>query len=288
MGTIRRERVFPAGSARVPIQIDQRYYGPATEPRFRDSEEDVQRWFRSIFGTLDRLPSAHVALLASSPEGNIRVWGRPPSGGGAEPLGGIAPAPHIWLNYNCFSGDQDAADNYSLLHEMGHQVDYWERNHGESRPHSCMHHVAVRNQAGCAAMLTRPHGSRTPMSSEHFAYVYADYFHFVRRGNRTTGRAGEVHRDGCTVNACASLFRRCGGQAVLPASNREVVELRYSALLETAPFVSIGMGVPSASSSQPASGSPGASGGGSRVSSYIPREGPRRQTGPMGLRQRPA
>jgi hypothetical protein len=290
MGTIRHERVYSAGSARIPMQIDQRYYGREADGRFQDTDADVQLWFQSIMDTLNHLPPEHVALLAASPEGNIRVWGRPGSGGGAEPVGGIAPAPHIWLNYDCFRAGRGAVAeiNSSLLHEMGHQVDFWQRNRGVGRPRNCMYQVAVQNPAGCAAMLTRRHGSSTRTPNEHFAYVYADYFNFVRRGRPTTGLAGEVNRDGCTVEACASLFRRCGGQAGLPASNRDVVALRYAALLQTEPFVSIGMGTAPAPSGQPASGSPGASGVAPHSSSHVPREGPRGQTGPLGLRQRPA
>ncbi|MBI4580341.1 MAG: hypothetical protein HY718_11605 [Planctomycetes bacterium] len=234
------ERHYDAGGTPVPVQVYQRYRLSRGERRWIDSPDEVERWFRIIWTTLDLLPPSHVASLAVSAEGHIRVWRRPASGGGADPLGGTTPPnPHVWLSYASWqrhdiNGRGDVS--FTLLHEMGHQFDYWEQNHGQAGPERILTHIAADNPLGCLAILRRPHASRTNQPGEHFANVYADYF-YTQRAGVSLGQASMVEE--CDRAGCEGLARRCRGRlarGTWPVRASEVLRLRYEAIEQAMAF----------------------------------------------------
>lgn len=62
--------------------------------------------------------------------------------------------------------------NYTLLHEIGHHVDWH---------FGCMSWIEAHNETGFAALMAHPHEGETQGDGEHFGDAYADYFAHPQR-----------------------------------------------------------------------------------------------------------
>lgn len=196
---------------------------------------------QKIRDTLDCLPTSHINLFGTN--GNIRLGNIPSTGGGHDPN-----IPHIRLSYDCFNGARNHSYNngrlsYTLLHEMGHIVD-------KSINPSCMSVLKREYPLGCLAIITRYHGGATSGFSEHYADIYADYFYNevgglvygVNRSDNSIRQNGQHIRCGGGCNTCASWLRLLANMR-LPRGHADLTALRYNALFQSPPFLSIDRGM---------------------------------------------
>lgn len=113
--------------------------------------------------TLARLWVHHLRLLPT-----ITAGDRPARGGGGAAHSGMPGGPYIRLNRSCFQSPWNQHGyNYTLLHEVGHIVDW---------AFDCMHRMRREDNAGFRALLAHPHSGATQGWSEHYADGVADFY----------------------------------------------------------------------------------------------------------------
>jgi hypothetical protein len=238
------EEIYQRGEARVLMQVEQRTQTRGgTVLRQSPSNEELSRLFRVIRTTLDVIPESHAGLMGVNEEAHIRVWGRPSRGGGAaRPRGTSEATPHIWLNLDVMTEERNSEGDlsFTLLHELGHQVDYWRLNHQTENRDYITTDIRDEDPIGFLCLLTRDHGSRTAFPSEHFANVYADYWYHVV-SEISWGQAEEVNRGYCSVGICeqneALARSRASRESLsMPDDDAAIVERRYQAIFDTLPF----------------------------------------------------
>jgi len=119
--------------------------------------------FSKVEHTLRLLPTAHIRKIPP-----ITVGDRPSRGGGGSATSMMPGGPYIRLNSSCFqSAWNHGHNNYTLLHEIGHIIDW---------AYGCMETMRRQDQSGYAALLIHPHHGATHGPGEHYADAYADYF----------------------------------------------------------------------------------------------------------------
>jgi hypothetical protein len=113
--------------------------------------------------TLARLWVHHLQILPP-----ITVGNRPARGGGGAAHSGMPGGPYIRLNRTCFESSWNQHGyNYTLLHEVGHIVDW---------AFDCMRHMRREDRRGFRALITHPHSGATQGWGEHYADGLADWY----------------------------------------------------------------------------------------------------------------
>ena len=136
---------------------------PRGWPVIIEGLDDDATHLQQLARTLDLLPVAHVAKLPT-----ITVGNRPDRGGGGSASRTMPGGPYIRLNVTCFSSSWNRGFyNYTLLHEVGHIID-WE--------YGCMANMRRTDHAGYQALLRHPHSGATQGDGEHYGDAYADFF----------------------------------------------------------------------------------------------------------------
>jgi hypothetical protein len=121
--------------------------------------------------SLNLLPVAHLKHIPT-----IAVGNRPPRGGGGSANPSMPGGPYIRLNRNCFNSSWNQGSyNYTLLHEVGHIIDWAYR---------CMERMRRTDPRAYRVLLQHPHRGATQGPGEHYADAYADYFSGRRLGER--------------------------------------------------------------------------------------------------------
>ena len=123
-----------------------------------------------LLRSLNVLPRSHLVLLP-----RITVGERPPAsnhprsyGGGGSAHRGMPGGPYLRLNWRIFQAPWNQGHvNYTLLHEVGHIVDWAYR---------CMQVLRRDHRSHYQVLTSHPHSGRTQGPSEHYADAYADYF----------------------------------------------------------------------------------------------------------------
>lgn len=117
----------------------------------------------ALTGTLGRLWVHHLQLVPT-----ITVGDRPARGGGGAAHSGMPGGPYIRLNRTCFQSSWNRRGyNYTLLHEVGHIVD-WAFN--------CMQRMRREDNRGFRALIAHPHSGATQGWGEHYADGLADWY----------------------------------------------------------------------------------------------------------------
>ncbi|MEP3346142.1 MAG: hypothetical protein ABJN34_00785 [Litoreibacter sp.] len=134
----------------------------------RNNLELTKMQLHRIETTLQVLPAHHLSPLA-----RIEVRQRAGAGGSANsmPDGSIGPTHFVVLDIDTFVSPWNNTDNgllYTLLHEMGHVVDW---------SHRAFTYIRQHDRAGYDAICRRIHHGRTQNQQEKFADSYAD-IHF--------------------------------------------------------------------------------------------------------------
>jgi hypothetical protein len=133
------------------------------------------------------------------------------------------------------------APSYTLLHEMGHHADWYDRNTGSTDAPLGVARARDLDPLGTLAMLWRYHGGGTKGPSEHLADTYADYFYNEIGGNAW----GQVRR---VVPPCPGGCSRWGreisrslglGAQDPPGSANQLIGWRYDALFRTPAFAGV-------------------------------------------------
>jgi hypothetical protein len=119
--------------------------------------------FQQLVTTLKLLPFNHLIHIPT-----IAVGSQPPRGGGGSASRTMRGGPYIRLNRTCFRSEWNrGAHNYTLLHEIGHIID-WE--------FGAMASLHTTNPDGHRALMDHHHSGATQSPGEHYADGYADYF----------------------------------------------------------------------------------------------------------------
>jgi hypothetical protein len=134
----------------------------------RNNLELTKIQLHRIETTLQVLPAHHLTPLA-----RIEIRQRAGAGGSANamPEGAAGPTHFVVLDIDTFVSPWNNTDNgllYTLLHEMGHVVDWSYRAFPYIRRH---------DRPGYDAICERVHHGRTQNQQEKFADTYAD-IHF--------------------------------------------------------------------------------------------------------------
>lgn len=198
-----------------------------------------------------------------------------------------ANSPFINLSFTAMRQRRNQTDNlsFTLLHELGHQIDWWRVNRQIGDEGWIVVDVRDNDPVGMYCLLTRDHGSRTRTISEHFANVYADYWYHVVAGLRWP-QADAANVGGCDVGLCERTEAQVRSRATregltLPTDRQEIVERRYDAILSTLPFR--GLSVPVSFSAAASAGEHASlSTGVPRSRANRPDVGPRRD-GTLGM-----
>src|SRR5262245_61506324 len=138
--------------------------------------DDRPEYQDRIIYTLGYLPVEHLRLLH-----HVTIRDREDyAGGSTNYVSSGHPSSGLWvmIDIDSFDPRQRAINNrppeflhYTLLHEMGHVVEY---------THSAMRYVRQRDSAGYHAMMAHPHRGGGPGGdTEHWADTYADYFFYT-------------------------------------------------------------------------------------------------------------
>ncbi len=117
----------------------------------------------ALTSTLGRLWVHHLQIVPP-----ITVGDRPPRGGGGAAHSGMPGGPYIRLNRSCFESPWNQHGyNYTLLHEVGHIVDW---------AFDCIRHMRREDLAGFRALIAHPHSGVTRGWGEHYADGLADWY----------------------------------------------------------------------------------------------------------------
>jgi len=117
----------------------------------------------ALTSTLERLWVHHIQIVPP-----VTVGDRPARGGGGAAHSGMPGGPYIRLNRTCFQSAWNLHGyNYTLLHEVGHIVD-WTFN--------CMQRMRREDNRGFRALIAHPHSGATQGWSEHYADGLADWY----------------------------------------------------------------------------------------------------------------
>ena len=117
----------------------------------------------ALTSTLQRLWVHHLQIVPP-----ITVGDRPERGGGGAAHSGMPGGPYIRLNRTCFqSAWNQHGYNYTLLHEVGHIVD-WAFN--------CIQRMRREDNRGFRALIAHPHSGATQGWGEHYADGLADWY----------------------------------------------------------------------------------------------------------------
>ena len=116
-----------------------------------------------LTNTLERLWVHHLKILPP-----ITVGDRPHRGGGGAAHSGMPGGPYIRLNRSCFQSSWNQHGyNYTLLHEVGHIIDW---------TFDCIQHMRREDNQGFRVLLAHPHSGATQGWSEHYADAVADWY----------------------------------------------------------------------------------------------------------------
>ncbi|RMG27966.1 MAG: hypothetical protein D6730_06145 [Bacteroidetes bacterium] len=127
-----------------------------------DANQVSESQIRQLVITLRLLPVNHLRHIPL-----ITVGNRPPAGGGGSAHPGMPGGPYIRLNRNIFQSPWNRGTyNYTLLHEVGHVIDW---------TYNSMSRMRRDDRAGYQALLAHTHRGRTQGPGEHFADAYADF-----------------------------------------------------------------------------------------------------------------
>lgn len=151
----------------------------------RNRLELTKEQFRRIALTLGVLPAHHVASVA-----RIEIRQRAGAGGSANamPDGVTGPTHYVVLDIDCFASAWNNTENgliYTLLHEMGHVVDWSNR---------AFPWIRRNDRAGYDIICQRVHHGRTQNQQEKFADSYADIHFPGASGARRWPQSLEVVR----------------------------------------------------------------------------------------------
>ncbi|MBW1787813.1 MAG: hypothetical protein JRK53_14510 [Deltaproteobacteria bacterium] len=126
-----------------------------------DGADEAQ--LEALTSTLGRLWVHHLQIVPP-----ITVGDRPPRGGGGSAHSGMPGGPYIRLNRTCFQSEWNQHGyNYTLLHEMGHIVDW---------AFDCIRHMRREDLQGFRALIAHPHSGATQGWGEHYADGAADWY----------------------------------------------------------------------------------------------------------------
>jgi len=117
----------------------------------------------ALTSTLERLCVQHLQIVPP-----ITVGDRPERGGGGAAHSGMPGGPYIRLNRTCFQSSWNQHGyNYTLLHEVGHIVDW---------AFSCIQNMRREDNRGFRALIAHPHSGATQGWGEHYADGLADWY----------------------------------------------------------------------------------------------------------------
>ncbi len=158
----------------------------------RHGEELSDANLRKIEQTLRAIPYQHLAGLS-----RIEIRQRDRAGGSTNPdgptHGGVPRSGHYFvvLDIDAFDSSWNNTGNgllYTLLHEMGHVVDWHTRS---------FEWIGRNDREGYRAIVARTHRGVTQHNQEKFADAYADYFFYRGTARGWTRSVQAVYDSPC-------------------------------------------------------------------------------------------